>query len=409
MNVLPGLAPVSRLPVALLLAFLTATLASAQKIDARFSTEKSEYLAGEPVFVTLTLYNKTGQTIWLDFKPPGLPFLCQDFDVDILGAQRVDNGWGCGIAGSCGRGLKEVHSGGKLTERELLNRRYSLRPGDYALHARTTLVLRSQNLWHAPEIGQEEISDDLSISVQQSTEDQLKAAFEPFLKDLHSEDPTERAEAAEAILELAPRFLEDTLIGLTETSKFSTSGIDALRKANTPKTRAELAKIATGSGEIVLRVRAIQALGRTGDATYLTTFSQLLGSDNEQIRDAAAGAAGTLGGATAVPRLATLAMNPDPHTRVAAASALGMTRARESVPILIHLILDPDSTVRESTVSALFLLTHRVAFQGSKWADISTLQSASDVHQRWVKWWESHAATARMHGMADCSPPQPLD
>jgi len=37
---------------------------SAQSIEARFLTEKADYLVGEPVFVTLAITNKTSELLW---------------------------------------------------------------------------------------------------------------------------------------------------------------------------------------------------------------------------------------------------------------------------------------------------------------------------------------------------------
>src|ERR1700724_526075 len=68
---------------------------------------------------------------------------------------------------------------------------------------------------------------------------------------------------------------------------------------------------------------------------------------------------------------------------------IGYTHAREAVPILIGLLLDPDASIHQTAVSGLSLLTHRVAFDGNKRADVTTPQSASNVHQRWASWWKS--------------------
>jgi hypothetical protein len=98
----------NRLFLPSLLALLTAAPLSAQNIEARFTTEKTLYLAGEPLFVVLTMRNKGNKSVWLDFKSPDVPLLCQDFAVEMPGAESADELWGCGTAGSCGRGLREI-------------------------------------------------------------------------------------------------------------------------------------------------------------------------------------------------------------------------------------------------------------------------------------------------------------
>lgn len=390
-----------------LLGFMLTAPSSAQSVEARFSTEKRDYLVGEPVFVSLVLSNKTAEPLWLELQPPNILF-CSDFTVEVPRAGSAEEAWGCGFAGSCGRGLREVPPGKSTILRQLVNQQFRLRQGAYSLHAQTTILVRKQNLFDAPKVEQLSASDTLRINVRRGDENELESAFRPIVTELNSPDQMRRAEAAAAITELAPPFLEDVLIELTKTP-FVGSAISALRKADTPKTRAALAQIAVGSDDSMLRIGAIQNLGRTKDAAYLPTLFQLMESGNRAIQNAAAVAAGTLGGTTAVQRLSAFISAGDGEARIAGAEGLGNTLTREAVPILIALLLDSDSNVRQSAVSSLFLLTHYAAFDGNKWADISTAESAVSVHQRWVRWWGSHGSTWEVHGMADCTSPQPLD
>jgi hypothetical protein len=334
--------------------------------------------------------------------------LCDDFAIEVLGAEPADKPWGCGFAGSCGRGLMEVPPGKRTTLRQLLNQQFRLQPGAYSLHAQTTIVIRKQNLFDSPKIEQMNVSDALQVKLQHGNENELESAFRPIVTELNDPDPRRRAEAAAAITELAPPFLEGTLIELTKTN-FAHSAITALRKADTPKTRAALAQIAIDSDDSMLRIEAINNLGRTMDAAYLPTLFQLMESTNKAIRKASAEASGTLGGVTAVQRLSSFISDVDAETRIAGAGGLGNTRTREAVPILIGLLLDSDSDVRQTAVTNLWLLTHHAALDGNGWADVSKAESAASVHQRWVRWWGSHGATCEIHGMTDCSSPQPLD
>ncbi len=159
----------------------------------------------------------------------------------------------------------------------------------------------------------------------------------------------------------------------------------------------------------MLRMEAIRNLDRTGDTTYLPALLFLMKSADKQIQHAAAEAAGNLGGPASLQELTALVSSPDAETRVAGANALGYTRARQAVRLLIGLLLDSDPSVRETAVSGLFLLTHRAAFDGDQWADVTTVQAAVAVHQRWLRWWNFHASTNEIHGMADCASPQSLD
>src|SRR5947207_10279147 len=159
----------------------------------------------------------------------------------------------------------------------------------------------------------------------------------------------------------------------------------------------------------MLRMAAIDNLGRTRDLAYLSTLFQLMESDDKSIENAAAEAAGTLGGSEAIPRLSTFVSSGEAEKRISGANGMGRSRAREAVPILIGLLLDSDSNVRQAAVSGLWLLTHHAALNGHEWADRSTVESAIAVHQRCTNWWRSNGAWCDLHGRADCSAPETRD
>jgi len=390
------------------LALLNAASLSAQHVEARFTTDKADYLTGEPAFVALTVSNETNEPVWLDFKSPDMPLLCDDFAIEVPGAEPAKEQWGCGFAGSCARGLRKVLPGKSLSVRQLVNSQFRLQPGAFAIRARTTIVVHAQDLFDSPQIAQLDLTDTLTVKVQRGSENQLKPSFQPFVEELGSPDLMKRSEAAVAITELAPPFLEDVLIELTK-STYAYAAVSALRKADTLKTRKALAQIATGTGESMLRIEAIRNLGRTHDATYLPTLLQLMKTGDMEIQNAAAEAAGNLGGAAAVPQLTAFVSSPEPETRRAGTNGLGDAHATQAVPILIELLLDSDATVRQAAVSGLWLLTHRAAYENSQWADVTVPESAAVVHQRWVRWWNSHGNDTKVHGLADCAPPESLD
>jgi HEAT repeats len=392
----------------LVLSIVTTTTLSAQDVQARFTINKANYGIGEPIIVILTVSNNGKSPIWVDFKSPDTPLLCHDFAVEIPEASPARR-WGCGIAGSCGRSFREIPAGGSITRRQLLNAEFSFhQPGTYALHARTAVVVHNQDVFSSPEIERLEVSGTLEANLQGSNESQLKMAFQPYVEELNNPEPEMRSEAANAITTLAPAFLEDVLIELTKTS-YAYAAIEALRKADTLKTREALAEIARNNSDSMLRITAIRNLGRTNDVTYLPLLFQLIDSDSEQNQNAAAEAAGNLGGSTAVPQLASLISSANAVTRLAGANGLGESHANEAGPLLIGMLLDSDANVRQAAVSGLWLLTHRAAFDGNQWADVTSLQSAVAVHQRWVRWWSSRGNDNKAHGITDCSPPEPLD
>ena len=399
----------NKLLLLLVVVSLTAATLPARDVEARFTTDKADYLAGEPVFVALTLSNKGNDPVWIDFKSTDLArFGCDDFAVEVPGAESAQEQWGCGSGGSCGRGLREVMPGKSISLRQLLNWQFRLETGVYAIRARAAIVAHAQNLFDSPQISQLDVTDTLTVNVHRANENELKAVFKPIVAQLDSPDPLRQREAAGAIIETAPPFLEDVLIELAKTN-YGFAVMTALRKADTQKTRDALAQIATGSDNRMFRLEAIRNLGRTGDATYLPALLQLMKSSDVQIQGAAAEAVANLGGATAVPAISVLLSSTDLQTRQAGANGLEYTHAREAVPILIGLLIDSDASIRQSTVSALSLLTHRVAFDGNQWADVITPQSASNVHQRWLRWWKSQGTDIEIHGMDDCARPESLD
>jgi hypothetical protein len=384
------------------------TVLSAHDVQARFTTNKANYGIGEPVVVTLVLSNTGSSSIWVDFESPDFPLLCHDFAVEIPEASPADP-WGCGIAESCGRGFREIPAGRNIAQRQLLNAEFRFNEdGIYTLHARTAIGVHNQNLFSSPEIDRLEVSDTVKIKLHRSSENQLKAAFQPYVEELHSPELEERSEAAGAITALAPPFLEDVLIELTKTNH-AYAAIEALRKANTLKTREALAQIASNGSDSMLRIEAIRNLGRTNDVTYLPTLVLLMDSDSKEIQNAAAEAAGILGGSSTVPQFARLISSPNLATRLAATNGLGNSHANEAVPLLIGMLVDSDPNIRQAAVSGLWLLTHRAALDGDKWADVTSVQSAATVRQRWMRWWSSHGNASKAHGMADCSAPQPID
>lgn len=243
------------------------------------------------------------------------------------------------------RPVPQVLPGKSLSLRQLLSSQFRLQPGVYAIRAHTGIVVHAQNLFDSPQIAQFDVTDTLTVKVQRGNENQLKAAFQPFVEELDSPDLMKRSEAASAFTQLAPPFLEDDLVELAK-SNYAGAAIIALRSADTLKTREALAQIATNNGDSGLRIAAIHNnLGRAGDVTYLPALLRLMQSDDKQIQNAAAEAAGNLGGAAAVPQLAALVSSPDAETRRAGTNGLGDAHAGPAVPILIGLLLDSDANV----------------------------------------------------------------
>jgi hypothetical protein len=392
----------------LLVLFVDPAALLAGSVGARFSADKAAYLLGEPVFVTLTVTNNGIKTVWLEFKSPDMALLCHDFATEVSGAELPEE-WGCGIAGSCGRGLPGVEPGKSITVRRLLNHEFRFRRiGPYSIHAHTTVMVREKDLWDSPIIDQVEAGETIPIKVQRGSETQLRAAFQPFVAEIDNPDPMTQNDAVSAITELAPPFLEDVLIRLTKT-KYASAAMIALRKANTPEAWDVLAQLATDADDSSVRTAAIQNLGRTSGRSYLPVLFQSMQSSDKEIRRAAASAAGQLGRGDSVQQLAALLSSADADIRQAGIEGLGNTHARAAVPLLIGMLLDSEASVRSAVVGSLRLLTHRVALDDKVWSDVTTPEGAAAVRKRWVRWWNADSGDAEMHGLSDCASPESID
>src|SRR5712672_2607545 len=211
-------------------------------VDSRFTSDKATYLLGEPVFVSLSVTNNGSRTVWLEFKLPDMALHCQDFATEVSGADAPEK-WGCGIAMSCGRGLRKVEAGKSITLRRLLNYEFRFRRiGAYSIHAHATVTVHDQDLWDSPIASKVEAEETMPIRVQRRRESQVRVAFQPFVTEIDNPDLMTQSEAVGAITELAPTFLEDVLVRLTKT-RYAGAAIIGLRKVNTPKAWDVLAQL----------------------------------------------------------------------------------------------------------------------------------------------------------------------
>ena len=67
--------------------------------------------------------NEGNKPAWIDVKLPvvtNFSFFCEDFVIEVPGAESAHEQWGCGYAGSFGRGFREVLPGNSLSLRQLV-------------------------------------------------------------------------------------------------------------------------------------------------------------------------------------------------------------------------------------------------------------------------------------------------
>jgi HEAT repeat protein len=398
--------PLPRLVLSAVLLF--APWSVAQTVEGHFYAEKSKYLVGEPIFVILKIVNTGKRPVWLSFKDNDTT--CQPIKLEVPGAKSASENWGCGIAGDCGRGSAGILPGGVDLTRHLLNHDFLLdQPGKYHVRGTARIGVRDSDRYDSPEISEVEVSNTFEIALVEGKESELRAALAPLVGQLNSQDFKARAEAVAAITDMAPPFMDDVLIDLSKTT-YAYAAIQGLRKANTVKTRQALADLADHGPDSSIRMEALRNLARTGDRSYLPVLVRVMKTAQDpDTKTVAAEAAGDLGGTQATPELLPFVAMAEARTRLAGTVGLGHTADRTAVPVLIRLLLDSDSSVRENAANGLFLLTHRSVLSGNAMAHMKDPQAGITAYQHWSHWWNVNGGTVAIHGMADCSSPEPLD
>jgi HEAT repeat protein len=250
----------------------------------------------------------------------------------------------------------------------------------------------------APEPG-ETINSTFVVSLRHGDDPDLRVAYEPLTKNLQSTDYGVRVEALHVINQMAPPFLEETILHLAHPAARPepTRVVEALEKLNTARTREALAALAEQSEFEGERQQAIFALGRLGDRAYLPLLQKLAGRKERYLQHAAIRAAGELGRESAVGFLVPLLRSTDPLIRHDAVFGLANTGSRQVVSFLIEMLQDGEELVRQSAANALWQLTHRSAE-----LDVRDQAQAAQARQRWLRWWALNHGTVEVFGPREC-------
>ncbi len=102
-----------------------------------------------------------------------------------------------------------------------------------------------------------------------------------------------------------------------------------------------------------VRIPAVEALGKSGDARAVEPLCAVLNDPDIGIRKAVAEALGQIGDARAAEPLIALLSDPDPGVRAAAVTALGKLHDAEAVGPVIKSLNDNDSGVRAAACETL--------------------------------------------------------
>jgi HEAT repeats len=393
----------------LLMSLITMLLAprglNGQFVEARFYPEKPVYLVGEPIFILLDLHNTRASPVfiglscaWLDtrFEAPTAAKPLPTIDL-----------FGCGVggwAGDCAGSIKELLPGQHYYHRFLLNGDFRLdRPGRYPIRA-----------WHKVDfyktdtsfkvIATQDVVSNFEVTVIKGNKENLEAAYQPLLRDLHGSDDAARLLALEAVMQNPPRFLENVILAIANDPNRAGASIKGLEKLATPRAKATLAQLAGPRSPECTRQAATQALGEMGDPAYCSVMLRIAHESHKYSRFIALRAAGYLCGAKAIPLARNFLATPAPSAWAEAAYALGNSHSRDAIPILIPLLRNGDPNVRLAAWHALATLTHRTTTVG-----VRSDTAAEETYDEWVKWCKSHCPGAKVYNLGHCSAATPLE
>ncbi len=377
-------------------------------------TSQAEYLVGEPIFVIADVKN-------VGLRPVAYSRFDGHVDLIVAGAPKKQAPNLSGCFGGFGRGQgggvydsERLMRPGEVASAWYLLKGYRLRAGDYVLHASGTAGVRWQTYFFVsdpsitapPPRGQSEndpiegqmFDIDLKLTVEKGTEAELKTRYARYIADAESGDPERRARARGAIAEMAPTFLEKTILEFATQPQSEDLAVEGLGQILTPESRADLVDLFGKTADLRLRALIVEKLAGIGTATELAFFSSLLEGRStvldDHIRKFAALGLGRLGGEDAVKALQSAHQSPNPEVRVVIATALGNTNHAAAIPVLIGMYSDEAAAVRNSVCNALMTLTHYRWCEGA--------DSVTAAQAKWRDWWRSHAFFMTLYGPGQC-------
>ncbi len=115
----------------------------------------------------------------------------------------------------------------------------------------------------------------------------------------------------------------------------------------------DLIQDAYDSPERRLRISAVHAMGRSCDASWLSSIFAELESDDPEMRYEAANAAGSIADVEVTPFLKPLLHDEDPEVQEAAIAALGQIGGEEAKATLQELLAEGDVRLRDAVLAAL--------------------------------------------------------
>lgn len=394
----------------LFIQFAPSAFAQNQALVGRFFPEKQKYLVGEPIFIDFEIANTGEQPVWIDGRM-GQPCIAPD-PITVVGAKYhgfgSDSSLGCfgGLAGSCTGNDIELKGSEKHTVRIFLSALFRLdHAGVYQVQARRRVPVNLSGEKSVRPLTQSQdirdFSSDFQITLVKGSEEELRQAFQPYVRDVDSSDPLVQYQAIGVITEMAPPFLEDVILKLAELPNRAAAAASALGRLNTARAKQRLAEMAEDSQQ---RQSAIVALAKTRDRAYLPVLIRISNGTTGGDRALAIQSAGLIGGRDAIPFLVSVLHESDVNARVAALRGLGITASRSAVPVLIGTLQDPGEQIFREATQSLAELTHH-SITNEPWAE----KPSEEAFGRWQGWWSRNKLTAPTYGTDNCVQSEALD
>ena len=409
----------SKHPVTKLLSLvfcLLATPALAQ-VEVNVRTEKTSYLAGEPVFIFVDIRNVGDEAIGYDGGGIQNPLT---FVVANGTRKPVKSLSPCGgIGGGAAFGIVDhppmLKPGAQTTRRYLL-RTYRLTPGSYEVRVTGHADVRWKNYPTLPNgapapppkhkdgdpVEGAVVNRTVPLVIVAGSQSELEAAYKPLVAIAMQIYSREGSEAAQALFEMAPPFLESETIKIVRYAGnqdgIATPAAAALAEIGTPSSRRELIAWFDRSRDLAIRASIIDAIAKSMNPDNLEFLASILpGRSTEAddwIRNTAALGIGLIGGPAAVNALAQAPVSSNPLVNGTIRRALGNTHDRSAVPVLIDRARLPNGYMDNDVCSALASLTHL------QWCDGSSDVAATQ--ERWRRWWSANGAKATIYGTENC-------
>jgi hypothetical protein len=380
-----------------------------------------QHFEGEPIPVIVRVTN-------VGSDPIGYDYCDGHVDLVVVGQQRItpQNLWGCfggglGSGSGCGIDHPPMLLPGKSTDFIYLLRDYRLKSGEYLLQASGKAGVR----WHfvgdyrpdgpsptytskfrdGDPVPGEFFQQKIRLNIRQASPDELKTAFIPYIREAASSNSQVSYMARDAISEMAPPFLEKTILEFAANANTVSLAVKGLSRIDTEESRADLVNLFDKSTDLNIRESIVKALAEMSSSDQLAFFANLLPGPGlepeDRIRQWAVLAIGRFGGDRGVDFLSSFlngsGTKPSPWLRSVAATALSSGKSKRAIPILIDMYSDPDGLVQNNICGSLMSLTHHT------WCDGSG--QAARLQSTWQDWWQEHGSSIRVYGPEDCIAP----